>query len=105
MLGIGVSGFCMVGASSSSDPGTDSVRVTVEVTVGRATTAKAQPEAADEWEVISEQVAPAPPVLLAAVRDRLAGKLSSKQARSTPKDRITKCWQAGVDSRGLDLGI
>ena len=69
-----------------------SVRVRVEVVVDQPAEARcfAGP---GEWEVVLETAA-----LLTAVRDRLARRLSSRQARATPKERIVAAWQAGVDS-------
>ena len=91
----------MVGASATASSSTGAVRVTVEVVVEPTpVTAEHPPEEGTEWEVLNP---PGPPTLEAAVRDRLAGRLSSRQAKGTPVTRITSAWQAGVDSRGLDL--
>ena len=70
-----------------------SVRVTVTV----ETPVAPEPEPT-EWDLIPEL-----PVLEAALRDRLANRLSAKCSRATPVQRITAAWQAGADSRGRDL--
>ena len=85
----------MACASSSATVSGSSLKVSVTVTVEPASNHDDKPE----WEVLD----PPAPVLEFAVRNRLAARLSSKQAKVLPRVRIEQAFQAGAESAGRDL--
>ena len=88
-------------SAPAASPASVRVTVTVDTTAASDTPAASSIPAAPEpteWEVVTP-----PAILPAALRDRLAGRLSAKCSKATPLERIAAAWQAGLDSKSKDL--
>ena len=87
------SGTAEISSTSSGKTTTVHVSITIQ-------TPEPEPPADTEWLVVDDGAAP---TLAAAVRDRLAAKLTSRKTSRSAKDRVCSAFQCGVNSRALNL--